>query len=159
MGKTFRQASVIFYDINCNFRGFQKKDTRSLRHSIRNDNRNSDECTYVNYVKKKFWGNKDKYYGVAPNINGYLNDKSIEKEIYGKNTWFNINGLLSSKWNEGNTIENIKNNIKLRDDSVKNYSHGGNHNVINYLKCSLKQIERRGKAKIFKGHDRSLSFD
>ena len=166
MGKTFRRISMVLNDASCNSRGFQRNNMRSQRHSIRNDNRNSDECTYVKHVEKyKFWGKKDKYYDPAPNINGYLNDKSIEEEIYGENTLFNVDGLLPLKWVGGsiienikNIIENIKNKIELKDKSAKE-NINGNHNGLNYLKCSLKQIERRGKAKIFKGHDRSSSFD
>jgi len=47
MGKTYRDVSIISYDDSREARKARKKEIRSIRHSIRDNNRKSDECTYI----------------------------------------------------------------------------------------------------------------
>lgn len=161
MGKTYRDVSAGSHSKNYDqnkCRGFQKKKMRSIQHSIRNENRNSDECTFIKTKKKtnNHWSSG--YIGIAPNINGYNNCNSIEQKVYEidrieENNLF-YSGLNS--WSGSSLINDLQKIINKL--SLESKSERGNHNEFNYLKATLKQLNRRGNAVIFKGHNKDKIY-
>lgn len=158
MGKSFKDVSSGSHSEHYKYdkcRGFQKKKMRSIQHGVRNENRNSDESSFINTKKKtnEYWASK--YIGIAPNVNGYNNWRSVEREVY-NNDFQKGNPEKSTRWSGENLVDDIKKIINDIEKTVK--CERGNHNIKNYLEATLKQIERRGEAKIFKGHRKTTEI-
>ena len=143
MGKTYRNVSggscSEDYHSDHN-RGFAKKKKRHSHHSLRNKNRNKYDEEYENFNCKttekmnKHWAAS--YYGKLGNVGNmpYTTIKEIEEININNTSWRN------------NCLPN-KRHVENMADNSEDYN--------NYLKATLKQINRRGKIKT--GRNRSTA--
>ena len=113
-------------------RGFARKQARHSHHSIRNQNRGCEEDSFqpfdckVPHKLNTHWACQ--YVGPVGNVPN-MSHKLIDEELY-----------HGSSWREGSLRVNILD--KFIESEFKD----------NYLRASLKQLERRGSLGIFKGH-------
>jgi len=140
MGKTYREVFAgscsVDYHSEHN-RGFAKKKKRNSHHSIRNKNKNKDESEYDNF-----------------------NCKSVTK----MNTHWaaSYGGDIGNVGNMPNTnIKDLCCNKKWKKDDLSNenflekiFEEEKCGTDAGYLRATLKQIKRRGKATLFKGHNK-----
>lgn len=162
MGKTYRKVSAPS-DSESLFgsphnRGFARTKKRHYHHSIRSKNKNKDinEDNIQKYSKHEkvneyVFGKKpiDKI-GNLPNMKEMnLNDTIKEiGENYHKKTDLN-------KWTkqDGDIVQTIDNTIYKLQNSPERRGRPCYQNYDErYLNATKKQIERRGKAGVFKGH-------
>ena len=161
MGKTFRKndAEPISYSWSSpHSRGFAKRNKRKHQHSLRNKNRNKDEMTIDYYqnspftLKFKRWSNYRHNTKVIPTLKFmYDYEDEIKTEYFDEiseiepyeRSWFNMYSIprifYYKKINCKDFVEHIiENSISI--------------NQMDDMKIRRKQIERRGKEGIFKGH-------
>ena len=136
MGKTYRKygnqlCKSDSYTEDKN-RGWRKKEIRSINHGIRNKNRGRDELDFINKPNKPY--------------NEHLSNKSIVNYVYMNSkqymNWIFVNSLEEIqeeyKWKSGSLREYLNEVISLRED--------------NFYRICMKQLDRRNKIGVFKGH-------
>ena len=137
MGKTYRENIVdsrsVLYKSDRN-RGWAREKDKHSHHSHRNTNLGCDECSYVPFNKDFKRNDRDRTFQTS------YQRSNLHNDCRDLNTFFAQNG-----WEHGTLKQNIVEKIRseLLDKEEKNY-----------LKKSLKQVERRGRAAKFTGHDK-----
>ena len=162
MGKTFRKnngTSISESWSENKHRDFARNRKRTTQHSIRN--KNKKDLTNDNFIMEKMDCSKKSlinnfkcngYGGKTLNINNkklFISNEVIDNEKYLNNGYFTD----SLEWTDGlpKNWDSSKGDLKDRLDNIINELPDNNESS-NYLKACKKQIERRGKVEIFKGH-------
>ena len=168
MGKTFRKndAQPISYSWSSpHSRGFAKRNKRKHQHSLRNKNRNKDEMTIDYYqnspftLKFKRWSNYKHNTKVIPTLKiMYDYEDEIKTEYFDEiseiepyeRSWFNMYSIprifYYKKINWKDNKVNHKDFVEhIIENSISSHQ-------MDDMKIRKKQIERRGKEGIFKGH-------
>ena len=159
MGKTYRNVDALSDSVSVfgspHNRGYAKTKKRHSRHSIRNKNRDANEETIQTKSKhikvNEFMGKKniDKI-GNIPNMSSLNLDNTLENiggANYGGRSAFN-------RWTkeDGNIKETINKAIDKIGSNTNHCRPCYAHHQERYLNATQKQIERRGKASLFRGH-------
>jgi hypothetical protein len=141
MGKTYRDVIVhprsVSYKSD-HSRGFAREKDRHSHHSHRNSNIGCDETSYVPF-NKDFKREAVFSYSASQQRSNIPNDPSRDLETF----------FYYTEWVHGSLKENLNNQLQkgIKDGIFT-------HDDINYMKQTLKQIERRGIARRFVGHDK-----
>lgn len=137
MGKTYRDNIVWSRSVSFksdHSRGFAKEKDRTSHHSHRNENRSCDDETAYVPFNKDF--KRERFAEYDPN----RQRMNIANDNHDLMTVFSKVG-----WQHGTLAQNLRKQISSRDVSK---------DVVIYMKNSLKQVERRGAATRFCGHDK-----
>ena len=146
MGKTYKK------DSGKNYSNKELKETTSR--SIRNRNKSNDLEQFTNKTRSFKYENKIKK---IKQYNPLINDNKFNKYNYNyiysdysiKN---NMEYIINRKWNTeyDNQIEFLYK--QLEEPEFKNITK-------QYIKTSIKQLERRGKTDCFKGHHKEKKYE
>ena len=137
MGKSFRDTVVdpksVYFKTGHN-RGVAREKDRHSHHSHRVANQGCDDGSFVPFGKKFLHNNTYRTFHPAYQRSNVYHDT---RDLI---SYFNENG-----WEGGNLHESLQSQLKNkaleRSDQL-------------YLKKSMKQVERRGSASRFTGHDK-----
>lgn len=137
MGKTYRDnitwsRSVSFKSDHS--RGFAKEKDRTSHHSHRNENRSCDDETAYVPFNKDF--KRERFAPFDPKRQR-CNIANDDRDLM---TVFSQTG-----WQHGTLAQNLRKHLGNKDICKSD---------ISYLRSSLKQVERRGAATRFCGHDK-----
>lgn len=137
MGKTYRDTITFSRSVSFKSdhnRGFAKEKDRTSHHSHRNENRCCvDETSYVPF-------NKD----FKRERCGYF-DRNVQRSNIAYDERDLLTVFSNHGWQKGTLAQNLRSQIGKKDVSREETA---------YLRKSLKQVERRGVAARFCGHDR-----
>ena len=139
MGKSFRDTIVdirsVSYKTGHNHRGLAREMGRHSHHSHRVANQScSDDCTFVPFNKKISHSGELRTFKTSHQRSNVYHDP---RDLL---TFFSHHG-----WEGGNLEQSLRD--QLKDENM-------DRNDQLYIKKSVKQIERRGSANKFTGHDR-----